>query len=303
MKPSVSVVVPTMNRPELVRLAIKSIRDQEYDGVVEVIVVFDKVTPDMTLAVEDPMRPVRVIFNERGHGLAGARNSGYLASSADFVGNSDDDDEWLPGKLAAQIELFEKYPDAELCGTGVRLVYEGAPTDRVLSVETVEFPMLLRSRLQELHPTSFLFRRDILVNKIGLVSEELPSGQSEDYEMLLRVARRGAIINVPVVYVSALRHKGSYFNTRWAEKITAWKWLLTNYPEFETDPKGMARITGQIAFAHAALGERRESARWARKTMKLAPKEMRPYLALLVSAKLISPSALMSGLNKFGRGI
>ena len=35
MKPSVSVVVPTMNRPELVRLAIKSIRDQDYDGVVE----------------------------------------------------------------------------------------------------------------------------------------------------------------------------------------------------------------------------------------------------------------------------
>ncbi|HEY7177510.1 MAG TPA: glycosyltransferase family 2 protein [Micromonosporaceae bacterium] len=303
MKPSVSVVVPTRDRPELVRRAIDAIRNQEYEGVVEVIVVYDQAEPDMTLASDDAMRPVRVIRNARVPGLAGGRNTGVLASNAEFVGNSDDDDEWLPGKLAAQVAALEAEPAAELCCTGVRLVYEGMPTDRVLSVDRVELPMLLRSRLQELHPSSFLFRRESLVNGIGLVSEELPSGQSEDYEMLLRVARRGPILNVPRVYVSALRHRGSYFNTRWAAKITAWQWLLANYPEFATDPRGTARITGQIAFAHAALGKRRDAFRWARKTVRLSPKEMRAYLAMLVAGRLISPAMLMAGLNKFGRGI
>jgi glycosyltransferase involved in cell wall biosynthesis len=303
MNPSVSVVVPTVDRPELLRLAIASISGQEYDGVVEVIVVFDRVEPDLTLHSDDPRRPVRVIRNTRVAGLAGARNSGVLASTNDLVGNCDDDDEWLPGKLAAQIAALAEVPEAVLCCTGVRLVYEGQPTDRVLAGDRVVLPMLLRSRLQELHPSSFIFRREPLVNEIGLVSEDLPSGQSEDYEMLLRVARRGPIVNVPMIGVSALRHRGSYFNTRWGAKITAWQWLLTNYPEFSTDPRGKARITGQIAFAHAALRQRRDALRWARQTVRLSPREMRAYLAVLVAGRLISPAALMAGLNKFGRGI
>lgn len=303
MNPSVSVVVPTVDRPELLRLAIASISGQEYDGVVEVIVVFDRVEPDLTLHSDDPRRPVRVIRNTRVAGLAGARNSGVLASTNDLVGNCDDDDEWLPGKLAAQVAALAEVPEAVLCCTGVRLVYEGQPTDRVLAGDRVVLPMLLRSRLQELHPSSFIFRREPLVNEIGLVSEDLPSGQSEDYEMLLRVARRGPIVNVPMIGVSALRHRGSYFNTRWGAKITAWQWLLTNYPEFSTDPRGKARITGQIAFAHAALRQRRDALRWARQTVRLSPREMRAYLAVLVAGRLISPAALMAGLNKFGRGI
>jgi glycosyltransferase involved in cell wall biosynthesis len=303
MKPSVSVVVPTVDRPELMRRAVASIRDQEYDGVVEVIVVFDQRDPDESLASDDPRRPVRVIRNTRIAGLAGARNSGVLASTSEFVGNCDDDDEWLPGKLAAQVDAMEAAPEAELCCTGVRLVYDGTPVDRVLSGDRVELPQLLRKRLQELHPSSFLFRRAALVSGIGLVSEDLPSGQSEDYEMLLRVARRGPIVNVPAVGVAALRHRGSYFNTRWGAKITAWQWLLANYPEFGQDPRGEARITGQIAFAHAANGERRDALRWARRTVKLSPREMRAYLAVLVAGRLVSPAALLSGLNRFGRGI
>jgi glycosyltransferase involved in cell wall biosynthesis len=303
MNPSVSAVVPTRDRPELVRLAIKSILDQEYDGFVEVIVVYDNSEPDNSLARDDGNRAVRVITNSRISGLAGARNTGVLASTSEFVGNCDDDDEWLPGKLAAQVAALQANPSAELCCTGVRLVYEDQPTDRVLSGDRVVLTQLLRSRLQELHPSSFLFRREALVNGIGLVSEELPNGQSEDYEMLLRVARRGPILNVPSVGVSALRHRGSYFNTRWGAKITAWQWLLKEYPEFATDARGTARITGQIAFAHAATGQRRDALRWARRTIRHNPREPRAYLAMAVAGRIVSPNRLMSGLNKFGRGI
>jgi GT2 family glycosyltransferase len=303
MNPSVSAVVPTRDRPELVRRAIQAILDQDYDGFVEVIVVYDNSEPDDSWSRIDGNRVVRVITNNRISGLAGARNTGVLASDSEFVSNCDDDDEWLPGKLAAQVAALEGAPEAELCCTGVRLVYEDQPIDRVLSGDRVVLSQLLRSRLQELHPSSFLFRRAALVDGIGLVSEELPSGQSEDYEMLLRVARRGPIINVPMVGVSALRHRGSYFNTRWGAKITAWQWLLHEYPEFATDSRGTARITGQIAFAHAATGKRRDALRWAGRTIKHSPREPRAYLAVAVASRIVSPNALLSGLNKFGRGI
>ncbi|HEY9482994.1 MAG TPA: glycosyltransferase family A protein [Micromonosporaceae bacterium] len=302
MKPSVSAVVPTRDRPELLRLAIDAIRSQEYDGVVEVIVVYDRSEPDMTLESNDELRPVRVIRNTRTPGLAGARNSGTLASTADFVGNCDDDDQWLPGKLAAQIAAFEGAPEAELCGTGVRLVYDGHPTDRVLTDDRVVLAQLIRRRLQELHPSSFLFRRAALLEGIGLVAEE-SWGECEDYDMLLRAARRGPIVNVPAVYVSALRHPGSYFSTRWTSRIQGSKMILDRYPEFDTDPRGKARITGQIAFAHAALGERRAALRWAGQTIRLSPVEARGYLAMLVAGRLLPPTALHAGLNRYGRGI
>ena len=47
--PSVSVVIPTHARPELVRRAIQSVLDQDYDGPMEVFVVFDRTEPDRTL--------------------------------------------------------------------------------------------------------------------------------------------------------------------------------------------------------------------------------------------------------------
>jgi len=302
MKPTVSVVVPTRDRPELLRRCIDSIRSQEYDGVVEVIVTYDRCEPDMSLETDDPMRPIRVITNTRSQGLPGNRNNGVLASTSEFVGQCDDDDEWLPGKLAAQIAAFETAPEAELCCTGVRLVYDGHPTDRVLAGDRVVLAQLLRKRLQELHPSSFLYRRTAFIEGIGMVSED-SCGESEDYEMLLRVARRGPIVNVPQVYVSALRHRGSFFSARWDAKIQDSQMILSRYPEFESDPRGKARITGQIAFAHAALGKRRDALRWAGQTVRLSPGEMRAYLAVLVAGRLVSPSVVHSGLNRFGRGI
>ena len=301
MNPSVSAVVPTRDRPELVRRAIQAILDQDYDGFVEVIVVYDNSEPDYSLSRIDGNRVVRVITNNRISGLAGARNTGVLASDSEFVGNCDDDDEWLPGKLAAQVAALEGAPEAELCCTGVRLVYEDQPIDRVLSGDRVVLSQLLRSRLQELHPSSFLFRRAALVDGIGLVSEELPSGQSEDYEMLLRVARRGPIINVPMVGVSALRHRGSYFNTRWgdqdhrlavaAPRISGVRDRLTGYrpdhrsdrlrarghrqtarrpalgrPDHQAQPTGATRLPGRRRGEPDRLAER--AAQW--------PQQIRP---------------------------
>ena len=43
--PPITAVVPTHNRPEMMRRAVESILAQEYDGPIEVIVVFDACEP------------------------------------------------------------------------------------------------------------------------------------------------------------------------------------------------------------------------------------------------------------------
>ena len=69
--PSVGVVIPTRNRPELVRKAIGAVRDQRYPGELKVLVVYDQTEPDYLLASTEGVQ-VLVLTNWRTSGLAGA---------------------------------------------------------------------------------------------------------------------------------------------------------------------------------------------------------------------------------------
>ncbi|MDG4769400.1 MULTISPECIES: glycosyltransferase family A protein [unclassified Solwaraspora] len=301
--PTISVVVPTRDRPELLREAIAAICEQDYPAPVDVVVVYDQSTPDTTLASDDPHRPVRVISNGRTAGLAGARNSGILAATGELVAFCDDDDRWLPGKLAAQVDELLAHPDAEFVSCGIQVSYDGTVNDRVLDLDSVSLAALLRDRMTELHPSTFLIRRAALVDGFGLVDEEIPGSYAEDYEFLLRAARSAPLRNLRTPYVLVRWHKRSYFAQRWDTIATALQWLLDRYPEFATEPAGEARVAGQIAFAEAAAGHRRGAIRWARHTLARNPREPRAYLALAVASRAVRPDLVLRTLHKRGRGI
>ena len=108
--PSVSVVVPTRQRMELLRRALASIVGQRYDGSIEIVVVFDQEAPLDPGVETGPLRSIRLLPNERAAGLAGARNTGILAATGDFVAYCDDDDEWLPDKVRRQIDAASSAP-------------------------------------------------------------------------------------------------------------------------------------------------------------------------------------------------
>src|SRR5258705_10944899 len=79
--PTVSVVVPTRQRPELLRRALISILGQTYEGDIEILVVFDQddpVDPGIDVALG---RSIKLLRNERCIGLAGARNTGIAAAT------------------------------------------------------------------------------------------------------------------------------------------------------------------------------------------------------------------------------
>ncbi|MFY1633772.1 glycosyltransferase family 2 protein [Solwaraspora sp. WMMB335] len=301
--PTVSVVVPTRDRPELLRETIAAIRTQDYPGLVETIVVYDQSTPDPAVATPDADRPVRVVTNSRSAGLAGARNTGILAAAGELVAFCDDDDQWLPGKLAAQVAAIDAGHGAEFVSCGIRISYDGATTDRVLDRDRVPLDALLRDRMTELHPSTFLIRRAALIDGFGLVDEDIPGGYAEDYEFLLRAARSAPLINLRTPYVLVRWHKRSYFAQRWDTIATALQWLLERYPEFATQPAGQARVAGQIAFAQAAAGHRRGALRWARHTLAHNPREPRAYLALAVASGAVRPDLVLRSLHRRGRGI
>jgi glycosyltransferase involved in cell wall biosynthesis len=103
-KPRISVVIPTRDRPVLVVRAVQSALEQTFREI-EVIVVIDgeqgTETADALLHLGDER--VRFIALAGQVGGAEARNVGIRDARAEWIALLDDDDEWLPAKLAEQM--------------------------------------------------------------------------------------------------------------------------------------------------------------------------------------------------------
>ena len=301
--PSITAVVPTHNRPEMMRRAVQSILDQEYDGDLEVIVVFDAcepVLPDVELL---PRQTLRGEVNERTRGLAGARNTGILAASHDLVAFLDDDDAWLPGKLTAQVEAFAAAPGAALVGTAM-VVDDGERThERLVGSDRVDHEMLLHNRLAGLHSSSFLFRRGALLGDVGLIDEALPRSYGEDYDILLRTTAHGEVVVVDRPLVDVTWQGQSYFFGRWKDYADALEYILAKHPDFADHRKAVGRIESQIAFARVSAGERDAGARWARRSLRHSPTQLKSYLALLIAARVLTTEQVTRIVQRFGKGI
>ncbi|TFD41252.1 glycosyltransferase family 2 protein [Cryobacterium sp. TMT1-2-1] len=302
--PSVSVVIATRGRPELLRSAVRAALGQEYAGEIEVIVVFDQVAVDPLEDVVVPAGPraLRTMSNDRTPGLAGGRNTGILAAGGELTSFCDDDDEWLPTKLIRQVQAWREDPAAVLVATGIRIVTPGRTVDR-LPPERTEFAALLASRITEIHPSSFLLRRADLLGRIGLVDEVLPTSYGEDYDLLLRATRVGHILGIREPLVIIHWNRASFFSGKWQGIADGLSYLLDKHPEFAGSAAGSARIEGQIAFALAALGQLAGARSWAGRAIRHDRSQLRAYAAMAIAARLVPAGPLVNAVNRRGRGL
>ncbi|WP_219500363.1 glycosyltransferase family 2 protein [Nonomuraea ceibae] len=288
----VGVVVPTRgDRPGLLREAVLAALAQDHP--VDVVVVADGVPPE-TVRRQVPAQ-ARVIGNRLSPGLPGARNTGIAACDTELVAFCDDDDLWLPGKLAAQVRLAAT--GAEFVSCGIEIEYGDRRVTRLAGADRVTAADLTRSRMVMVHSSTFLFRRGAL-----WVDESAPAGQNEDWDLALRAARRHPIAcaDRPLVRV---RWGASHYVARWADRIAGLEWMLARHPELAVDPRGAARIYGQLAFGHAALGHRLDAARWASRALSARLGEPRAPIALAVAVGLIPAPRVLALLHRRGHGI
>lgn len=275
---------------------------QDYPGLVECLVVFDQSTPVPPSVVVGKNRELRVLENKRTLGLAGARNTGALAANGELLAFCDDNDESLPEKLRLQTKLLAKERDAVVVGCGSYLCHGDRRFLRIPRQSEVSYRDLLRSRHTELNSSSVLLGTKTFVH-IGLADENIPGAYAEDYDWLLRAARTTRILNVrqplTVIYI----HDRSYFSRDWSTVISALIYLLRKHPEFRTESGGLSRIYGQIAFAHAALGNRREARTWLARSLRLNPLEPRWCLSWITSHRFVKAETVTRLTMFFGKGI
>ncbi len=117
VKPLVSVVITTYERPRYLRHAIESVRNQTYDNI-EIIVVDDngvgsayqQETSSVVREFVECGQIKYIAHTEHINGSA-ARNTGFKNSTGEYVAFLDDDDMFVPEKIELQIDELSSKPE------------------------------------------------------------------------------------------------------------------------------------------------------------------------------------------------
>ena len=184
--------------------------------------------------------------------------------------------------------------------------YDGHVTPRLAGIDRVGPDDLVRSRMAMLHSSSFLVRRSCLLDAhagIGLVAEDAPGAQNEDWDLLLRAAKRVPIVHVDEPLVRVLWGRTSLFAYEYATKMAALRWMMSRHPEIKGCRPGAARVYGQLACWSAATGNRRDAWRWTREAVRSNWREPRVAIALAVATGVVRVENVLSALHRRGRGI
>lgn len=244
----VSVIIPTYNRGPFLAEAINSVLAQTYQNV-EVVVVDDGSSDDTLERLQPYGSKISIVTTNHG-GAAHARNAGMKVAKGRYVAFLDSDDRYLPHKLALQVQILDQFPD-------VGLVYSefsgfGQETTEEFHLKTYHAPafrngetydhyfneaMLLKEAGIDCPPWSYrriyfghifdqylrvllvftnssMVRRSVL-DTVGLQDESF--SLYEDYELVLRIAKRYRIAFVDMPTYQLRYHAGQISTTKRAD--------------------------------------------------------------------------------------
>ncbi|MEW5676299.1 glycosyltransferase [Flavobacterium enshiense] len=189
--PLVSIIIPTYNRTEYLKLTLESVVNQTFQDF-EIIVVDDGTPNDANQELCASIAKVQYVKIANSGGPAKPRNEGIKRAKGKYLAFVDDDDLWLPNKLEVQVTILENNPDFGLVHGCCEVIDEkgilqnriiGRPGTSDVKHGAVLFKMM--GNWTVMMPTSFI--RKEIVDKVGFFNEEMPAA-GEDTEFWTRCA-------------------------------------------------------------------------------------------------------------------
>jgi glycosyltransferase involved in cell wall biosynthesis len=286
MKPfNVTVLIPTFNRSAFLLESLESILAQTRPAH-EIIIINDGSTDDTLEQLKAYEGRVRVLSKSNA-GKSAALNFGLKHVTGDLVWIFDDDDLAAPKALETLVGLLEANPEADMAyGRHERFSVAGSGEVRLLGTgywTNCESDEFLTATLDDMfaHQQGMVVRKD-LYDRVGAFDESLV--RSQDYDMLIRLARVGTPVSTEEFVFQQRVHDG--IRGTQAEQVQAKKrnssWsqfdkvIFRNYypqielKEYLSDGRS---ISDPLNKRHALL--RRASVMARKKLWELAIKDLR----------------------------
>jgi glycosyltransferase involved in cell wall biosynthesis len=252
--PAVSVIIPAYNAEAFLARAIRSVEAQSF-GDFEIVVIDDGST-DGTAEVARGFSSVRYVLGSHG-GEAAARNRGLEEATGELVAFVDADDEWLPEKLARQLEFMEglrssfSYTDS--------YVVHGGRRRRYSALARPHHGEILAPLIDDWLDQAFITNNTVVASRallqgVGGFESGLPTASNADYGLWLKLALRGTrfdYLNEPL----ALYHRGHSSDSSDSVAMVERHRLALHYfaSTYDFPAESQTRIARALARSHATL--------------------------------------------------
>lgn len=217
---TVSVVIPVFNNQDTLERAVSSVIQEPQ--VSEVILVDDG-SKDLSFSVAENIAAkhaiVRLLFHpsHANKGAAASRNLGLAHSLSDWIQFLDADDELLPGKLAAQVDLATEGISL-VVGNSIHVFPDGRRHFRKSDQDI--WKGLIRSKLGD--TCANLWNKARLL-AVGGWDEQL--GSSQEYDMMFRLLSRFPKVAFDSCYMTLIHKMENSISTcpqRREQRIRNW---------------------------------------------------------------------------------
>lgn len=284
-RPLVSVVLTAYQQPGYLNEALRSMAGQTYRNI-EIIVADDASGEEFTKQYELSEGARLLVHRERRGFAAITRNTGIAEARGKYVALLDQDDLFLPEKIARQVEVLEGRPEAVMTFCHYRHIDENGVVRRkqrrafVVGRDPVR-QMLRRNMV--MCPSQVMMRRESLVG-VGMFDERIR--MVSDWDMWLRQAAEGVIVTEAAVGVLHRQHEGQWSRERMAmckgslammEKVEGW--LLGRRPDLAGVVRYQrSRWMRELARVQLSNGGNVAEARgWLKRAIALRPLDWKCY--------------------------
>lgn len=213
-RPTLSVIIPTYNRADLLPKTLGSVFDQTFTDL-EIIVVDDGSTDRTEEAVarlveEKPLAGERIrYFFQSNQGKSAALNKGLSEVRGEWIAFLDSDDLWLPNKIEEQFKALQHYKaQSQACFTnGVFInnpyvqgsLFERAGRRCEGKTGILDDPMEVIDKFWVSMVTVLMHSR--LMDKVGEFDPSFWSGQDEDFLFRLSLHTALCYVNSPLALI------------------------------------------------------------------------------------------------------
>ena len=275
--PTVSAIIATHNRADLLPRAVDSVLAQTY-GDYEILIVDDcssDETPAVIAGFSDPR--IRSFRHDRNRGQSAAINTGIAHAWGEYLGFLDDDDEWLPTKLEGQVALLDA------ASPRVALVYGWTDqvddsNGRLMSgyrntVEGDIFESTLALSIPG--PTGVWLVRSSVAREVGGMGESLL--RHNDVDLICRISQRYDAVVLPEVVARAhFAHDYERMGEDNPKNLSAAADFLRSHmskfaDELDERPRARAAVLRRLAGVEMMLGNRRAALTAAASAFRLDP--------------------------------